>query len=411
MTPLKKAVFVIVLIVITASFFATLVTMSEQVLASKGLDTSYDYYWFWVGSRAVLTGQSPYSTQVTQVIQQGYFGHVLPANEYQHAFPYPPYIAYLFSPLAFIPFGKSALIWLTLQFPLLIASLVMISHVLKLRFTPLHYVILSLVCSIGFVYPMIVYTIGQLPIFLLFLFALSGYLLARGNVLAGGALLAVTSIRPDYFLLGGLIAVFVLYRSTKLKAFIVSVLVSLAVLTLSSMAFIGFWIPDWLSVLTNYSGGNPFTQWPPEYIQNSVIRWLLLLSVVLWGTWYVWKAYINPTIDGQLLVASAMILVVFVLDKQTGPYYMSLLLVPAFLLFRYMVDSRWRWLILILMFSPWFYRIAFNGSLVLVERLVMPLEFIVFQLLFTFIRRYEQPLASSVNHHTEDKSLSKPAEK
>lgn len=398
MTPVKKTIFGIVLTVITVSFFATLVTMSEQVVAAKGINTSFDYYWFWVGSRAVLTGQSPYSTQVTQVIQQGYFGHVLPANEYQHTFPYPPYIAYLFSPLAFIPFDKSVLIWLTLQFPLLVASILMISQVLKLRFTLLHYVILSLICSLGFVYPMVVYTIGQLPIFLLFLFALSGFLVARGNVMIGGALLAVTSVRPDYFFVAVAIAIFLLYRSTKIKTFIASVFVSLVVLTLSSMALIGFWIPEWLSVITNYSGGNPFTQWPPQYIQNVVVRSLLILAVLLWGAWYMWKAYTLPTTDNQILGISALIIIVFVLDKQTGTYYMSLLLVPAFLLFSYMSDSPWRWLTILLMISPWFYRIAFHGSLVFIERLIMPLVFIIFQQLFTFIRHYEQPLIGNVDH-------------
>ena len=391
---LKKIALGILLVVIVAGFFAALMSVSAQIVASAR-PTNFDYYSFWIGSRAVLNGQSPYGEEIALSIQRAYFGDVLPPGEYQHNFPNPPYVAYLFFPLALLPFGKSLMIWLALQIPIFIATVLLAGYILDLRIKPLQYVLLTLVGSFFFMYPMISYARGQISILLLFLFTLSAFFLMRGNVAIGGALLAVTSIRPDYFLAAIVIAIFLLRRSTMIRNFIVSVTISLAVLTLSSMAFVGFWIPEWFFVVTNYSAGNPFTHWPPEFINNDIIRSLVILCVLVWGGWYVWKAFIHSRKEFDILAVSALILVFFTLNKQTGPYNLTLLLIPAFLLFAYMKDNPWRWSILILFVSPWIYRFQLPIENILTEELVIPLEIMVFQQLFVAIRHSDRVLTKS----------------
>lgn len=48
----------------------------------------FDFYPRWVGARAVLRGESPYSDAVTEDIQRGMFGRTLGPEEDQQRFAY-----------------------------------------------------------------------------------------------------------------------------------------------------------------------------------------------------------------------------------------------------------------------------------------------------------------------------------
>src|SRR4051794_33293525 len=69
-----------------------------------------DLYPRWLGSRELLLhGTDPYSRDVTQQIQLGYYGVVLDPNNPAHpkdqqGFAYPVYVAFLLAPLVNLPF-------------------------------------------------------------------------------------------------------------------------------------------------------------------------------------------------------------------------------------------------------------------------------------------------------------------
>jgi len=391
MTKVNKVALGILVIVASSVFVFTLVYVSKQLIASER-SNDFDYYVFWYGSRAVLSGENPYTTEVTQAIQLGIFGENIPEGQFLHAYAYPPYLAFLLLLLVSFPFNTSLLIFLVIQFPLLFASIFMMSYILKLQFSPFQYAILALTSSIGFVYPAIAYATGQLSIIFLFLFVLAAFFFARGNIPVGGVILAFTSIRPDLYLVAIVIVMLGLRDFEKIRSVIISSVISLLALTLASMALIGFWIPDWVSMVIEYSQKNPYTHWPPEFIQSTFLRSLLIIGVLIWGSYYLLKSHRAPTNENLMLGASALILILFTLNKQSGPYLMTLLLIPAFLLFGYMNESRWRWLIILLLITPWFYRFHTSGINLLTEELVIPLEFILFQQVFVMIRRYKPKL-------------------
>jgi len=380
----KKAFGFFLFAIIVIGIFFALMSVSSRVIGQRRA-SNFDYFWFYAGSRAILNGQSPYSQEVTEIIQRGYYGTILPEDHYQHVFPFPAYIAYLFFPLVFFPIEQSLVVWLALQIILLIASLLMMSRILLLKFTPLEYAALTLICSFGFVYPMITYANAQLSILMLFLFVLSAWNLNRGNLIFGGILLSLTSIRPDYFLAAGSITIILLNDLKKTKVFIKALIITLVILVLSSFLLIGFWIPDWLSFVTYYASGNPQVHWPPGFIEVVWYRWLMILGVLVWGGRNLWRVYNQPDKENKLLASSAIVLVLFVLEKQTGPYYMTLLLIPAFMFFALIQDSRWRWTVGFLLVVPTFLRFFMDGFNVLSEGLVVPLAFVLFQLFLEFI--------------------------
>jgi hypothetical protein len=55
----------------------------------------FDFYPRWVGARAVLAGENPYSLQVAIRIQEGMFGRQLPIDEDQQGFAYPAYLTWI----------------------------------------------------------------------------------------------------------------------------------------------------------------------------------------------------------------------------------------------------------------------------------------------------------------------------
>jgi len=380
----KKTLGIFLLAFLVVGIFFVLMNVSSQMVGQRR-SSNFDYYWFYAGSRAILNGQSPYSQEVTEIIQRGYYGTVLPEDQYQHVFPFPAYIAYLFFPLLFFPIDQSLVIWLALQLLLLFASLLMLSRILELTFSLLEYAALSLICSFGFVYPMITYANAQLSILMLFLFVLSAWYLKRGSLILGGIILSFTSIRPDYFFAAVLIALIMLNNLKKLMIFVTSLFVSLMILSLSSFFLIGFWIPDWLSFVLYYSGWNPQVHWPPGFIGNIWLRWSMIAGILVWGLGNLWRVYKQPVRKNKLLASSAVTLVLFVLEKQTGPYYMTLLIIPAFMFFALIHNPRWRWAVGFLLVVPTFIRFFIEGFNVLSEGLVVPLAFALFQLLLELI--------------------------
>jgi hypothetical protein len=55
----------------------------------------FDFYPRWVGSRAVLAGENPYTQEVTWRIQEGMFGRRLGPGEDEQRFAYPAIIAWI----------------------------------------------------------------------------------------------------------------------------------------------------------------------------------------------------------------------------------------------------------------------------------------------------------------------------
>ena len=87
------------------------------VVAPRG--QRLDLFPRWVGARAVLRGETPYSDEITWQIQEGMFGRRLEPGEDQQRFAYLATITWPLLPFWLLPFPWAASLWCGLQ-PLLL---------------------------------------------------------------------------------------------------------------------------------------------------------------------------------------------------------------------------------------------------------------------------------------------------
>ena len=104
--PLRKLVSlsVVVICLFSSWYFAFFVASAE--LGTSAPTTLKGLFPEWYGSRQILLGQDPYSAETTKEIQLGISGE-LGADDHNHnqnRFAYPVFFAFLFSPLAILPF-------------------------------------------------------------------------------------------------------------------------------------------------------------------------------------------------------------------------------------------------------------------------------------------------------------------
>lgn len=92
-----------------------------------------DFFWIWYGSRAVIHHQNPYSLEATRAIQIFLSGNTFDSGQYSHPFPFPAYLAAVFSPMALLPYRTALLLWTGIQFPLLFTALYLMKIFLDLE--------------------------------------------------------------------------------------------------------------------------------------------------------------------------------------------------------------------------------------------------------------------------------------
>lgn len=352
-------------------------------LLVKPRGQSFDLFWIWAGGRAVLAGQNPYGPETTQVIQLGVFRKIIPPDEYQHGFPHPAHITFILLPFILLPFTWSILLWISLQIPLFMVTLLLGLNVLRWSVRPYLVFPLALLTTLGFRYPINVYVLGQLTIFVMFCAVLSAWLFQRHHPRWAAVALACTTIRPDLALIAILLAFILTRNSPKRNEFIITLLSVGLILAVLPMYFIGFWPLTWLNAIRTY-GNNPFATWPPELLPTFWLRTTLFIGVTVWLGYYIILAWRKPNnFHNDLLIGAAILFGLIVLP-QTGSYTLTLALIPAMILWRYAHPLWLKAIIAVSLLIPWFY--FFLGSSF--DRLIfllIPGQFMVFQ---EMVRRF-----------------------
>jgi len=352
----------------------------SYTLLVKPRGEAFDLFWIWAGGRAVLRGENPYGPETTRLIQRSVFGHIIPPDKYQHGFPHPAHIAFVLFPFIVLPFSWSVLLWLALQLPLFMATLLLGLDLLDWRLHPAFIFPLTLLTTLGFRYPMIVYVLGQLVFFVLFCFAATLWLYRRGHVRLAAAALACATIRPDLALPALAAAAALVWRSPRRKAFLATLLIIGAGMALLPVPFLGLWPVTWIRAMLSY-GQNPFATWPPGLLPGFGWRLALAAAMVVWLGRYALRLRRSPTPFRQALFLSAVVIFWLTLMPQTGSYTLTLLLIPALVAMRYAPSRRWKIAIAVSLLSPWLYfglGKAFPPFDTLIF-LLLPLQFLLFQ--------------------------------
>lgn len=355
-------------------------------------DNKADFFWIWFGSRSVLEKTNPYSLEATASLQQALTGDLLASDQYQHPFPYPAYIAIVLLPFGILPYSVAYPIWAGLQFPMLFVALFVIMKFLQLDFKRLEFYLFFFAGSAGFFYPLVSYSLGQLSISMFLLFSLMYYFAQKNKITWAGICFAITAIRPDLFVLAGITLLILLFNS-KRQIFRtgVAAIASFIALNISSFLFIGFWYPDWIKIILEYSGGNPNAHWPLEFLHNSTIRITFMLALFLYVLWQFYQTIRNPSEKQKLLLMSTVIIAFFLLNKLTGTYHMTLLLIPAFILLLLYKQINLSWVIWLALFSSWIYWFIPISGIVneWASIFYIPTSFLILQIIYAwFIQKH-----------------------
>lgn len=353
-----------------------LMMIPSYELLVKPRGEAFDLFWIWAGGRAILAGQNPYGPETTRVIQLGVFNKIIPPHQYQHGFPHPAHIAFVLLPFVILPFSWSVLIWISLQIPLFMATLLLGFRALNWSVSLINLFLLTLLALVGFRYPMNVYVLGQLIFFVLFCLLLSVWLYQNDHPRLAAVALACATIRPDLALLAFVLAFILTRHSSRQKEFVIALLIAGIVLALVPMLLIGFWPLTWMNALRSY-GSNPFATWPPELLPFPLAA-ILVAGLIIWTGRYLILGWQNPIPVYLALLVAAVTLLGLVIFPQTGSYTLTFALIPAFILLYYTRSIWLKTLIALTLLSPWFY-FMLDAPFDRLIFLLIPLQFIILQ--------------------------------
>lgn len=164
-----------------------------------------DLYPRWLGTRELLLHhRNPYSREITREIQRGYYGRELEPDrpgdpKDQQGFAYPVYVAFLLGPTVFFPFARVGLAFECLLVLLTAASVPLWLRVVGWRTQP-SVLLTVLVLTVGSLPAVQGVKLQQLSLLVAAIIAGACALLARGQLFASGASLAVATIKPQLVL-------------------------------------------------------------------------------------------------------------------------------------------------------------------------------------------------------------------
>ena len=358
---LTKLSLLLIILVVALSIFNAL-----YIVPLRG--NRFDFYPRWQGGRMLWAGQSPYTTEATEAIQQGMFGGKLPPDVDQQRMVYPAYVGIILAPLLALPSATAIAIWLTIQLLAVLLTPILWLQIIDWQPPPWLLGLLIVGLVLIFRYPVNLYLVGQFTGTILLGFSLSIYLLMHKHDILAGVVLALTAVPPTIAIPLALLLLFGYALHRRWRALLAFGTV-LAILTGITILQIGWWLPDFIAQLGGYSS-YAAPVWPPNLIDSTVLRVLFVLAVsaLLLLTFYrFWKTQHAENF------AVAAILVCLLLLPQTGNYYLILLIPPLLLIFRRGALLQ-RIGVVVAILSPWVFRSLPDPSL---EALILPLYVLI----------------------------------
>jgi hypothetical protein len=284
----------------------------------------------WVGTRAALHGQDPYSPEVLREIQRAFYGHALapgdPGNP--ENFLYPATVVLLLAPLAPLSWPAARLAFLGFNIPLLAWGFWLALSALNLPLTRrARFAVLLLAFA---AWPTVWgLRLLQLTVPVAAFVLIAWYLLTRGRSVAAGILLALATIKPQ-LLLPLLLALFVWALLRRQWALMVSFLATMGAQLAVTESLVPGWFPRWRASLGNYTTVTQtamplqqlFGHWPGLAVTAA-------LAIAAAGTlWRVRRAAAN---SHDFAAAVSLLLAITVCCVPTSPalLYNYVLLMPA----------------------------------------------------------------------------------
>lgn len=296
-----------------------------------------DLYPRWLGARELLFHRrDPYSREVTEEIQAGYYGRALDPSRPtdptdQQAFAYPLYTVFLLAPTVTLPFHMVRVIFFWLLLVLTIVSVILWLRFLRWNASRSTTAIFALL-TLGTFAVVQGLKLQQLSLLVAFLFAASLALLAAGQLISAGVLLALAMIKPHLAL--PLVAWLMLWSAAAWQRrwkFTASFFICFGALVAGAEVLLPGWIPRFHAALLaygRYATSGPLLQ--EAMPRTGAILLLLLLMVALAAL--CWHACNCEAQDELFMETTALVLAVTLVVLPTYPPYNQLLLLPGVLL-------------------------------------------------------------------------------
>jgi len=330
----------------------------------------FDLFPRWVGARAVLRGETPYSDEIMWQIQEEMFGRRLEPGEDQQRFAYSATITWPLLPFWLLPFPWAASLWCGLQLLLLLVLPIWIASILVWQLSSPSLVLILIFSTVIFRYPINAYLLGQFIPFCLACLVAGWWGIVRGHWIAASLALVFAMVRPEVVVIP-LLAILAVAWEKGDRRIILAWLTGMLSLLFLTHAWIGPWESDYIRGILAYQAySSPI--WPPGLLKQT---WLALLIVIVAVTWSAWMWRESRSLDsaerlGWLISVAA--LTSLILLPQTGNYTLIMALVSAWII---LWASRRRyayWIpVLAVLASPWMFLLT-DGIPITLEHLLIP---------------------------------------
>lgn len=306
-----------------------------------------DLYPRWLGTRELLlNGRNPYSRQITLEIQKGYYGRELDrAKPYdpkdQQAFAYPVYVIFLLGPLIVLPFHMAQMLMYWMLVALMAASVPLWLSILRWRVSCIG-VLSCIALTLGSFPAVQGFKLQQLTLLVAGLLTIAVYCIRRRWNFAGGAILAVATIKPQLsWLLVGWILLWAVSEWKSRR----NVILGFATVMLAFLIGAEWVLPGWfgmfLHALKDYRQYTDSLSVLDELVGTGAGRTLAALAVVL-ALVVLWPARRQDreslAFPGSVCLVLALTILV---APMFSPYNQVLLLGPVLWL-AWQVGSLWK---------------------------------------------------------------------
>jgi hypothetical protein len=295
-----------------------------------------DLYPRWLGTReSLLRHRDPYSAEITQEMQAGFYGRRLdPSNpsdpKDQVGFAYPLYVVFLLAPVANLPFPIVLKIFQWLLLLSLAASVPLWMTAVGFRTGPV-FTLAAMILAVSSCPAVSDYHLQNLAVLVVLMLAATAAAAVRGWLLLSGLLLALSTIKPQ--LSFPFIFFFLLWAAAqwrKRQPLVWSFAASLLALIVAANAVSPGWIVKFLAALRAYQS----YAGDPNILQVLFPAWLATLATaVLIATLLIlcWRWKNAPAGTEQFAWALAWIASVTLVVLPKLAAYSQPLLIPALL--------------------------------------------------------------------------------